>query len=163
MSTRIQAQLLYNLRILTAYISGQDLSELFQHVLGEMSPSGKREFEISDLEAAPWGQETLEELAKKFNLNLLAQMAHDALGNYRTFVLGGDEPQPAAFSMNHYGRKGAVALLKLFQEHFGGDEASQEIGRDSFGQLWGKPMQEALPILSKLIGLSPNFVWLEAA
>jgi hypothetical protein len=42
-------QVLYNLRDCTAWVSGNDLHEIFYSLVGEFSPSGKKEFSLSKL------------------------------------------------------------------------------------------------------------------
>lgn len=55
----LRAQVLYDLRGLTGYISGTDLHRLFAATGGEPSPSGFKTISVADLAMTPLGRETL--------------------------------------------------------------------------------------------------------
>ena len=77
---KIKAQMLYDLRTMTGFISGDDLHNLFRDVLGEPSPSGYMEFEVSALSNARYGEKALAELKRESGMKKYVEAA-EPFGN----------------------------------------------------------------------------------
>ena len=99
MKTKLTAQVIYDLRELTGFVSGQDLHEAFRDLVGDPSPSGRVE--------VPWGP-----LAKHW----LGKKIFDEVKNPRQF---------AAKVRRYSGRKptdeegwNALILCNYLEEYF---------------------------------------------
>jgi len=61
----MNAQMLYDLRSLTGFVSGTELHDMFSRLLGEPSPSGKQVMDIMRLKEDPVGKLALDLLDRK--------------------------------------------------------------------------------------------------
>lgn len=150
--TKIQAQMLYNLRELTGFISGNDLHELFIDLVGEPSPSGYMEFELEDLEKSELGKLVLLELKRPLLNGCLPEIAWNILGEpHKGFPMGMDK------AIKHYQNVQARFILYRIRA----DEDVPFMTFKMCDELFThETMLAAMPILSKNLGYTPDFKWL---
>jgi len=60
----MKAQTLYDLRELTGFVSGNELHDMFDRLLGEPSPSGYKTMNLIALKKDPVGKQALDLLGK---------------------------------------------------------------------------------------------------
>ena len=150
---KIKAQMLYDLRTMTGFISGDDLHNLFREVLGEPSPSGYMEFEVSALSNARYGEKALAELKREFNYKVIADIAWYVLGSPV-----GQIDMRMEEAIEYYKKKYHVRLLNAIRENFGINK--EIIAAEMVEPLFEKSLLAVIPELSDMLGISQDFNWL---
>lgn len=148
---KIQAQMLYNLRMFTGFISGKDLTRLFIDIVGDPSPSGYVEFELENLERSELGKLAFMELNRPLLNGCLPEIGWKILGEPHK-----DDPMGMDKAIVLYQNLPARILLNRLRVG-----SAPEITFQMCDELFAHyTMLAVMPILSKNLGYTPDFKWL---
>lgn len=144
----VLAQTLYNLRMYTGFISGEDLSKFFASLPArDPSPSGYDVIPVSSL--SPFGTEAKTALAKSFKMTV------PEMGWY---ILGpAEEGMSMRDSILRYAIQPTHVVLDAIRKEFGKNDTP--ITETMVQVYLYRPMSEVTAKISPMLGITPGFHW----